>query len=64
MQTLLNIPEPLLEEARRLLGVESQDDAVILSLQEVIRRKRIEELKSMMGHVQLEIDLEESRRRS
>lgn len=64
MQTLLNIPERLLEEARRLLGVESQDDAVILSLQEVIRRKRIEELKSMMGHVQLEIDLEESRRRS
>lgn len=63
MQTLLNIPEPLLEEARRLLGVESQDDAVILSLQEVIRRKRIEELKSMMGHVQLEIDLDKSRRR-
>ena len=63
MQTLLNIPEPLLEEARRLLGVESQDDAVILSLQEVIRRKRIEELKSMIGHVQLEIDLDESRRR-
>jgi len=34
-----------------------------LSLQELIRRKRIEELKSMLGKVQLEIDLPASRRR-
>jgi hypothetical protein len=64
MRTTLDIPEPLLEEARTLLGVESETDAVVLSLQEVVRRKRIDELKAMMGHVKLEIDLPKSRRRS
>jgi hypothetical protein len=63
MRTTLDIPEPLLEEARMLLGVESKTDAVVLSLQEVVRRKRIDELKAMMGHVKLEIDLPKSRRR-
>jgi hypothetical protein len=63
MRTTLDIPEPLLEEARMLLGVESKTDAVVLSLQEVVRRKRIDELKAMLGHVKLEIDIPKSRRR-
>ncbi|HZF12515.1 MAG TPA: type II toxin-antitoxin system VapB family antitoxin [Thermoanaerobaculia bacterium] len=63
MRTTLDIPEPLIEEARRLLGFKSKTDTVILSLQELIRRKRIEELKAMMGNVRLEIDIAASRRR-
>ena len=63
MRTTLDIPAPLLEEVQTLLGVESETDAVVLSLQEVVRRKRIDELKAMMGHVKLEIDLPKSRRR-
>jgi hypothetical protein len=63
VRTTLDIPEPLLEAARILLGVESKTDAVVLSLKEVVRRKRIDELKTMMGHVKLEIDLPKSRRR-
>jgi hypothetical protein len=64
MRTTLDIPEPLLEEARMLLGTESKTDTVVLSLQEVVRRKRVDELKAMMGHVKLEIDLPKSRRRT
>jgi len=63
MRTTLDIPEPLLEEARQLLGFKSKTDTVVLSLQELIRRRRIEELKAMMGNVQLEIDIPASRRR-
>lgn len=63
MRTTLDIPEPLIEEARRLLGFKSKTDTVVLSLKEMIRRKRIEELKDMMGSVDLEIDLPRSRRR-
>jgi Arc/MetJ family transcription regulator len=63
MRTTLDIPEPLLEEARRLLGFKSKTDTVVLSLQELIRRKRIEELKDMMGSVHLDIDIPASRRR-
>lgn len=64
MRTTLDIPQPLIEEARQLLGFKSKTDTVVLSLQELIRRKRIEELKGMMGHVRLEIDVPKSRRRS
>ena len=46
-----------------LLGVKSNSDAVVLSLQEIVRCGRINELKAMMGHVKLEIDLTKSRRR-
>lgn len=63
MRTTLDLPEDLIEEARALLGFKSKTDTVILSLQELIRRKRIEELKSMLGKVKLEIDLPASRRR-
>lgn len=63
MRTTLDIPEPLIEEARRLLGFKSKTDTVVLSLKEMIRRKRIEELKELMGSVRLEIDLPRSRRR-
>jgi len=63
MRTTLDIPETLIEEARRLLGFKSKTDTVVLSLQELIRHKRIEELKEMMGSIRLEIDVARSRRR-
>jgi Arc/MetJ family transcription regulator len=63
MRTTLDLPEPLIEEARRLLGFKSKTDTVVVSLQELVRKKRIEELKSMLGKVKLEIDLPRSRRR-
>jgi len=63
MRTTLDIPEPLIEEARRLLGFKSKTETVVLSLKELIRRKRIDELKVMLGSVKLEIDRPRSRRR-
>lgn len=63
MRTTLDIPEELIEEARRLLGFKSKTDTVVLSLQELIRRRRIEELKKHLGSVKLELDLAASRRR-
>jgi hypothetical protein len=63
MRTTLDLPEPLIEEARRLLGFKSKTDTVVVSLQELIRRKRIDELKAMLGSVKLDIDVPASRRR-
>jgi hypothetical protein len=63
MRSTLDIPEDLIEEARQLLGFTSKTDTVVFSLQELIRRRRIEQLKSLMGAVKLEID-PRSRRRS
>lgn len=63
MRTTLDVPDNLLEEARELLGFKSKTDTVTLALKELIRRRRLEELKEMMGSVRLEIDLTKSRRR-
>ena len=63
MRTTLDIPEDLLDEARRLLGFKSKTDTVVLSLRELIRKKRIEELKEMLGAIRLEVDIPSSRRR-
>jgi len=64
MRTTLDIPEELIEEARRILGFKSKTDTVVLALSELVRRRRIEELKDLMGSVHLELDLDRSRRRS
>ncbi|HXJ23836.1 MAG TPA: type II toxin-antitoxin system VapB family antitoxin [Polyangia bacterium] len=63
MRTTLDLPDDLMNEAQRLLGFKSKTDTVILSLTELIRRRRIEELKGLLGRVDLDIDLDRSRRR-
>jgi Arc/MetJ family transcription regulator len=63
MRTTLDIPEDLIEEARQLLGFKSKTDTVVLSLRELVRSRRIEQLKALMGSVKLEIDIPRSRRR-
>jgi Arc/MetJ family transcription regulator len=63
MRTTLDLPEDLLEEARHALGFKSKTDTIILALRELVRRRRIEELKELLGHVRLNVDLAKSRRR-
>ena len=63
MRTTLDLPEELVEEARKLLGFKSKTDTIVLSLRELIRRRRIEELKQLMGAVRLDVDVAASRRR-
>ncbi len=63
MRTTLDLPEELLEEARSLLRFKSKTDTVTFALRELIRRRRIDELKELMGAVRLEVDLPRSRRR-
>lgn len=63
MRTTLDLPEELLEEARRLLGFKSKTDTVVMSLRELVRSRRIEELKGLLGTVELDLDIPASRRR-
>ena len=63
MRTTLDLPPELLDEARRLLGFKSKTDTVVLSLRELIRRKRIDELRELLGSVTLDVDVDRSRRR-
>ncbi len=63
MRTTLDLPIELIDEARRALGFKSKTDTVILSLRELVRRRRLDDLKTMLGRVELDIDTERSRRR-
>ena len=56
MRSTLELPDELIETARETLGFKSKTDTVVFALREVIRRSRIEELKSLMGKVTFEFD--------
>ena len=67
MRTTLDLPNELVDTARLALGFKSKTDTVVFALREVIRRGRVDDLKSLMGHVHFEFDpatLREKERRS
>ena len=63
MRTTLDLPAALMDEAQKVLGFKSKTDTVVLSLTELVRRRRIEELRGLLGRVDLDLDLDRSRRR-
>jgi hypothetical protein len=63
MRTTLILPEGLVEAARDAAGLSSKTETVVHALKEVIRRKRIDELKSMFGTVDIRLDLDAVRGR-
>ncbi len=63
MRTTLDLPIDLVDEARAALGFKSKTDTVVLALRELVRRRRVDDLKDLLGHVDLDIDLSKSRRR-
>jgi len=63
MRTTLDLPAGLVEEARSLLGFKSKTDTIVLALRELVRRRRIDELKALLGKVTLDVDVARSRRR-
>jgi hypothetical protein len=63
MRTTLDLPDGLIDEARDAMGFASKTDTVVYALREVVRRKRLEELKGMFGTVNIDIDTAKSRRR-
>jgi Arc/MetJ family transcription regulator len=63
MRTTLDLPEGLVEDARNALGFKSKTDTVVLALRELVRRRRVDEIKALLGRVRLDIDLPAGRRR-
>ena len=63
MRTTLDLPENLVDEARAAVGFKSKTDTVVYALREVVRRSRVEDLKSMFGKVRIDLDIAKSRRR-
>jgi Arc/MetJ family transcription regulator len=63
MRTTLDLPEELVEQARNAVGFKSKTDTVIFALREVVRRRRIDDLKDLMSNIRFEFDPAEIRKK-
>lgn len=63
MRTTLDLPEELVNSAREALGFKSKTDTIVVALRELVRRHRLEDLKNLLGRVELDVDVDRSRRR-
>lgn len=56
MRTTLDLPAGLVEEARDAVGFKSKTDTVVFALREVVRRSRVDDLKSLIQRVDFAFD--------
>jgi len=64
MRTTLDLPEELVEDARRLAGMRTKREAVVRALEEFVQAKRRAELIGMLGKTKMAVtqdDLEAMR---
>jgi Arc/MetJ family transcription regulator len=59
MRATLNIPDDLLAEVQKITGEKSKTKAITIAMREYIRQKRIKELLSLKGKIQIEDVTEE-----
>jgi hypothetical protein len=63
MRTTLDLPETLLDEAMKASHIGTKTKVIITALEELIRKRKIGELKTFKGKVDLDIDLDSVRGR-
>lgn len=52
----MDLPEDLIDEARKKLGFKSKTDTIVHALNEVVRRSKLDELMALCGTVKFEVD--------
>ena len=62
MKTTMDLPRDLLEEAKKICGTKTMTATVILSLQRLIKSKKIKRLRSLRGKLDLNVDLKRLRK--
>ena len=63
MRTTVDIPDTLLKDARRVSLAKTKTMTIILGLQELINRHRLDHLRSLRGTISLTTDLRNARAR-
>lgn len=58
MRATLNIPDELIAEVQKITGTKSKTRAVVIAIEEFIRQKKIKELLSLRGKIQIDYDWE------
>ncbi len=63
MRTTMDLDETLVDEVVELTGEKKRGKAVNVALLEFIRTKRLEQLRALAGHIDLDYDWEEEERK-
>lgn len=63
MRTTLDLPENLLEEGLKVSHLKTKTALIVAALEGLVRKSRIQELKSYKGKIDLDIDLDSLRGR-
>ena len=63
MRTTVDLPEDLLEKARRATDSKTMRETIIRGLEELVKKDLREQLRQLAGKVDLDLDLSKSRRR-
>ncbi|HYA12237.1 MAG TPA: type II toxin-antitoxin system VapB family antitoxin [Thermodesulfovibrionales bacterium] len=63
MRATLNIPDDLVSEVQKLSGEKSKTKAITTAMKEYIRQKKVKELLSLRGKIQIDYDWEKEEER-
>lgn len=58
MRATLNIPDKLLDEIKNITGEKSKTKAIVVAMEEFLKRKKLEKLLSLRGKVEIDYDWE------
>lgn len=64
MRTTLDLPEALVSEAMKVSRQRTKTGAIIMALEDLVRKGRLRELSRFKGKVDLDIDVPALRKRS
>ncbi|MBI5417013.1 type II toxin-antitoxin system VapB family antitoxin [Candidatus Poribacteria bacterium] len=58
MRATLNIPDDLLLEVQKIAGEKSKTKAIIIAIQDFIKRKKLEKLLMLKGKIEIDYNWE------
>ncbi len=58
MRATLNIPDDLLSEVQKIAGEKSKTKAIVISMREFIKEKKLEKLLALKGKVEMDYNWE------
>lgn len=63
MRTTLDLPETLLDEAMTLTNTQTKTEVIKIALVNLIQKEKIKDIKKYYGKLNLDIDLDATRKR-
>ena len=63
MRTTMDLPRGLIEEAMKSSNQRTKTSVIIEALEELVRKRRLEQIKHFKGRVALDVDLAALRKR-